>query len=79
MNLVMLPMWMASGVFFSYERFPDSVQPVIRYMPLTPVIDSLRAIMLEGATLVDLWLPLAVVSLYAAVSFFLALRWFRWS
>jgi ABC-type polysaccharide/polyol phosphate export permease len=79
MNLVMLPMWMASGIFFSYERFPEAVQPVIRYLPLTPVIDSLRAIMLEGATLASLWLPLTVITLYAAVSFTLALRWFRWS
>jgi ABC-type multidrug transport system permease subunit len=79
MNLVMLPMWMASGIFFSYERFPESVQPVIRYLPLTPVIDSLRAIMLEGATLASLWLPLAVITAYGTVTFFLALRWFRWN
>jgi ABC-type multidrug transport system permease subunit len=79
MNLVMLPMWMASGIFFSYERFPESVQPIIRWLPLTPVIDSLRAIMLEGATLASQWLPLVVVTLYATVSFALALRWFRWS
>jgi ABC-2 type transport system permease protein len=79
MNLVMLPMWLASGIFFSYERFPDAVQPVIRWLPLTPVIDSLRAIMLEGAPLASLWLPLLVITLYAAVTFILALRWFRWS
>jgi ABC-type polysaccharide/polyol phosphate export permease len=79
MNLVMLPMWMASGVFFSYERFPESVQPLIRCLPLTPVIDSLRAIMLEGATLAALWLPLTIIVLYTGVSFFLALRWFRWN
>lgn len=79
MNLVMLPMWMGSGVFFSYERFPDAVQSVMRYLPLTPVIDSLRAIMLEGATLAALWLPLTVITLYGAVTFALALRWFRWN
>jgi ABC-type multidrug transport system permease subunit len=79
MNLVMLPMWMASGIFFSYERFPEAVQPVIRYLPLTPVIDSLRAIMLEGASLASLWLPMVVIALYAVVSFTLALRWFRWN
>ena len=49
MNLVMLPMWMLSGIFFSSERFPDAVQPFIKALPLTPLIDALRAVMLEGA------------------------------
>ena len=48
MNLVMLPMWIVSGIFFSSERFPDAVQPLIRALPLTPLIDSLRSVMLEG-------------------------------
>jgi ABC-type multidrug transport system permease subunit len=79
MNLVMLPMWMASGIFFSYERFPEEVQPFIRYLPLTPLIDALRAIMLEGATLASLWLPLLIITIYGMASFVLALRWFRWN
>ena len=53
MNLVMLPMWIFSGVFFSASRFPDAVQPLIQALPLTAVIDALRANMLEGAGLGD--------------------------
>src|SRR5262249_11969457 len=30
MNLVMLPMWLLSGVFFSSKRFPDAAQPFIQ-------------------------------------------------
>ena len=30
LNLVMVPMWLGSGVFFSYERFPDALQPLLR-------------------------------------------------
>jgi ABC-type multidrug transport system permease subunit len=52
MNLIMLPMWVLSGVFFSASRFPDAIQPAIRALPLTALVDALRAIMLEGATLV---------------------------
>jgi hypothetical protein len=48
MNLVMVPMWLLSGVFFSSERFPSAVRPLIRALPLTAVNDGLRAIMLEG-------------------------------
>src|SRR5271156_6124302 len=29
MNLVMMPMWILSGVFFSAQRFPDFMQPLI--------------------------------------------------
>jgi ABC-2 type transport system permease protein len=35
MNTVMMPMWIVSGVFFSAQRFPDALQPVIKALPLT--------------------------------------------
>ncbi len=78
MNLVMLPMWMLSGIFFSSERFPDVAQPFIRALPLTPLIDALRAVCLEGASLESQWQRLAVLAAWGAGSFYLALRWFRW-
>jgi ABC-type multidrug transport system permease subunit len=78
MNLVMLPMWIFSGVFFSASRFPDALQPFIQALPLTAVNDALRATMLEGAGLPRLAPELAVIGAWLAVSFFLALRLFRW-
>ena len=54
MNVVMLPMWVLSGVFFSAQRFPDAVQPVIKALPLTALIDALRATILQGAGLAQL-------------------------
>jgi ABC-2 type transport system permease protein len=77
-NLVMLPMWIVSGVFFSSKRFPAVAQPFIQALPLTQLNDALRATMLEGASLAALALPLAVLTLYALVTYALALRWFRW-
>ena len=41
MNLVMLPMWLLSGIFFSSERFPDILQPLIQALPLTQLINAL--------------------------------------
>ena len=79
MNLVMLPMWVLSGIFFSSERFPDAVQPVIKALPLTPLIDALRAVMLEGATLASQWPRLALLAAWGVVTFLLGLRWFRWN
>ncbi|MEX2121902.1 MAG: ABC transporter permease [Pirellulales bacterium] len=78
MNLVMLPMWMLSGIFFSASRFPEAVQPVIRALPLTLLIDALRAVMLEGAPLASEWIRLAGLAAWGVISFALALKWFRW-
>ena len=80
MNAVMLPMWIGSGIFFSIERFPAMLQPVLYYaLPLTPLIDALRRVMLEGAGLPAIAPALAICALWAGASFALALRWFRWS
>jgi ABC transporter DrrB family efflux protein len=78
MNLVMVPMWIFSGIFFSSERFPEAIQPLIKLIPLTPLIDALRAVMLEGSTLAALWPQVAVMTVWGAISFAFALRYFRW-
>ena len=78
MNLVMLPMWIFSGVFFSASRFPDALQPFIQALPLTAVIDALRASMLEGAGWSRLAPELAIVAVWLVASFALAVRLFRW-
>ena len=79
MNAVMLPMWIGSGIFFSNERFPEFVQPVLAVLPLTPLIGALRGVMLEGATLFSLGPQILLMALWGLVTFALALRWFRWS
>jgi ABC-2 type transport system permease protein len=78
MNAVMLPMWIASGVFFSAQRFPDLVQPIIKALPLTAAIDALRANMLQGANFVQLAPQMAVLSAWLLICFVLALKLFRW-
>ncbi|HEY7635835.1 MAG TPA: ABC transporter permease [Gemmatimonadales bacterium] len=78
MNLVMLPMWIFSGVFFSASRFPDAIQPLIQVLPLTAVVDALRATMLQGVGPGRLLPELAIISGWLAVSFLLSLKLFRW-
>jgi ABC-type multidrug transport system permease subunit len=79
MNLVMLPMWLFSGIFFSPDRFPALLQPFVQALPLTQLNYALRSVILEGASLDSQALRLAVVVLWGGVSFLLALRWFRWN
>jgi ABC-type multidrug transport system permease subunit len=78
MNLVMLPMWILSGTFFSYARFPDAMIPFVKALPLTALNDALRAVMIDGAAVTSLGTPLAIVVAWGAVSFVVALKIFRW-
>jgi ABC-type multidrug transport system permease subunit len=78
MNLVMLPMWILSGIFFSASRFPAVIQPFVRALPLTAAIDAMRSNMLQGIELNHLLLPLAIMLAWFVVPFAVSLRIFRW-
>ena len=78
MNLAMLPMWILSGVFFSAQRFPDVVQPIIKALPLTALNDALRATILQGSTLVQIAPQIGVLAAWLVVCFPVALWLFRW-
>jgi ABC-type multidrug transport system permease subunit len=77
-NIIMLPMWILSGTFFSSARFPDAVQPAIRALPLTALNETLRAIINEGAGLSAVLPQLGIVAAWGVVTFFVALKIFRW-
>jgi ABC-type multidrug transport system permease subunit len=79
MNLVQMPMFVGSGVFFAVERFPEPVQPFLRVLPLTALNDALRAVTLEGADLGSQGARLALLAAWGGVSFVVGLRLFRWS
>ena len=78
MNLVMVPMWIFSGIFFSTERFPAAAQPFVQALPLTALNDALRGVMLDGAAVAALLPELGILLAWGAVSFLLALKLFRW-
>jgi ABC-type polysaccharide/polyol phosphate export permease len=78
MNVVMMPMWIASGVFFSSQKFPRLMQPFIKILPLTAVIDALRASMLQGANLEQMMPQVGIILFWLVICFALALKLFRW-
>jgi ABC-2 type transport system permease protein len=78
MNLVMLPMWILSGVFFSATRFPAVIQPLVRALPLTAAIDALRSNMLQGVGLNHLMMPVLILLAWLAVPFAVTMKIFRW-
>jgi ABC-2 type transport system permease protein len=77
-NLVMTPMWLCSGVFFSYDQFPSALHPLIRALPLTALTDALRAVGRDAAELSACTTELTVLVAWTLLSFGLALRLFRW-
>jgi len=78
MNLASLPMWILSGVFFSWSHFPEAIHPLIQALPLTALNDGLRAVLLDGAGLTTVTGPLGVMFLWGIGSFVVALKLFRW-
>ena len=78
-DLVMMPMFVLSGVFFSSANFPEVIQPIIRVLPLTALNDALRAIMIDGAGISELGRPIAALVTVTLISFATALRIFRWT
>ena len=78
MNVVMLPMFVLSGVFFSAARFPDALQPLIRALPLTALNDAMRAVYNDGLSLAAVPLQLAILLAWTLLTFALALKLFRW-
>src|SRR5208283_1942544 len=78
MNLVMLPMWILSGIFFSATRFPLAIQPLVRALPLTAAIDAMRGNMLQGMNLGQMMVPVGILLAWFVVPFAVSLRIFRW-
>ena len=78
MNLVMLPMWVLSGVFFASTNFPEAMQPFIHVLPLTALNDAMRAVVNEGRSLDAVWPQMAILTGWGSISFALALKLFRW-
>lgn len=77
-NLVLMPMWILSGTFFSSERFPKAVQPLIELLPLTALNEALRGVMNEGMGLAQLGPQLLILAGWGVGCFGVALRIFRW-
>jgi ABC-type polysaccharide/polyol phosphate export permease len=78
LNVVMLPMWILSGVFFSSANFPEALQPFVQALPLTALVDALRGVVLDGASLAAVSGELALLAAWTAGAFTAAMALFRW-
>jgi ABC-2 type transport system permease protein len=77
-NVIVMPMMLLSGVFFSYHNFPEKLVPFLQKLPLTLVADGMRSIFIEGAGMAQIAVPVGVLTLGGAIFFILGLKYFRW-
>jgi ABC-2 type transport system permease protein len=77
-DLIRLPMMIACGVFFSIDRLPMVVRPLVRLLPLSALIESLRAVMNHGAGVSSITQPLTIVTAWGLVSLTATVAFFRW-
>jgi len=78
MNFVQLPMWVLSGAFFSYERFPEWLHEPIRFLPLTALNDALRAVYSGETGFFGLYHEIGVLLAWGVIGFLISARVFRW-
>lgn len=78
MNLIMMPMWLCSGVFFSYDRFPEAVKPLIKALPLTILNDALRGVMNDAMTLAQIAPKMLWLAVWGVATFLVGVKIFRW-
>ncbi|HEX2049579.1 MAG TPA: ABC transporter permease [Actinomycetota bacterium] len=76
-NAVALPMMFLSGVFFPTEGLPEVMQDVVAFLPLTPLLEALRTVSVDGESITATGPQLALLGVWAVVSFALASRLFR--
>lgn len=77
-NLISFPMMFLSGTFFPRFLFPEWLQGITGYIPLTPVIDGLRRILTENASLFELGPQLGIMAVWMVVVYVAAIKLFRW-
>lgn len=77
-NAVVTPMMVLSGIFFSYQNFPDWSIGLIKILPLTILTDGMRNIFNEGAGFNEVTLPIFVLVAMGVMFFGIGLKIFKW-
>jgi len=77
-NLIVMPMMLLSGIYFSYHNFPDKVIPLIQALPLTMLADGVRAIFNESAGIIQIWKYILILNALGLTTLTIGLKTFKW-
>ncbi len=78
LNLFSWPMMFFSGVWFSLEGAAPVMQNIAEIFPLTHVTTAARAVMIDGAELIDISYHLMILFIQSIVFLFLGSWFFKW-
>ncbi len=77
-NLIIMPMMLLSGIYFSYHNFPDTVIPFIQALPLTMLADGIKAIFNESAGFAEVWKYIVILNAFGLITFVIGLKYYKW-
>ena len=77
-NAIVMPMMVLSGIFFSYQNFPDWSHGFIQALPLTMMTDNFRSIINEGSGIFNVFIPIVILITIGMVFFSAGLKIFKW-
>lgn len=77
MTTIMFPMMFLSGVFFPIEQMPWFMQGIAKFLPLTYVADSLRKVMVLGASIPEITSELSILIVFGLVMIAIAVPVFK--
>ena len=76
-NVIALPMMFFSGTFFPTSMLPAFLPEVVQVLPLTPMLDAMRHVTIDGEAIWQTWPELAVLAGWLAISSAAAIKLFR--
>ena len=76
-NVVAIPMMFFSGAFFSTSSLPSVLPELVQVLPLTPMLDAMRGVAIDGLQLWEVWRELAMLAGWLAVSSVAAVKLFK--
>ena len=77
-NVFFFPMMFMSGIYFKTELFPESLQKIARFLPLTALNEGLRAIANEAQPLTKLWPQFLVMGIWSGICLLITTLFFKW-
>ena len=76
-NVIALPMMFFSGTFFPTSSLPGFLPEVMEFLPLTPMLDALRQVAIDGEAIWQTWPELAMLARWLVLSSVAAIKLFR--
>ena len=76
-NLLTMPLMFLSGVFFPTDNLPSIMALAVKYLPLTPLLEALRGVLLTAQPLSDFPTQLVLLGSWVVITGMIAVKTFK--